>query len=154
MRVMISCESTMKRIVILSMKKKKDASMSIEISLTSDDHGNPRKRKRNDEGNSERKHLSPTSGVAATRFSNGYRSMGTPTVNLEYGTPLAFLSSSPPPPPAAEAEKHLDGALHRRRLNFRTLASLIMALFFFVRMEAASSLPFVTPLPSLAPTLC
>ncbi len=28
-----------------------------------------------------------TSGVAATRFSNGYRSLGTPTVNFEYGIP-------------------------------------------------------------------
>jgi len=36
-----------------------------------------------------------TSGVAATRFSNGYRSFGTPTVNCEYGIPrMAFLSSA------------------------------------------------------------
>jgi hypothetical protein len=36
-----------------------------------------------------------TSGVAATRFSNGYRSFGTPTVNFEYGIPrIAALLSS------------------------------------------------------------
>lgn len=33
-----------------------------------------------------------TSGVAATRFSKGKRSFGTPTVNFEYGIPFGFSS--------------------------------------------------------------
>lgn len=35
-----------------------------------------------------------TSGVAATRFSNGNVSLGTPKVNFEYGIPLGFSASS------------------------------------------------------------
>lgn len=45
-----------------------------------------------------------TSGVAATRFSSGKRSLGTPTVNLEYGIPFGVSSS------LAAAEKNLCAA--------------------------------------------
>lgn len=45
-----------------------------------------------------------TSGVAATRFSSGKCSLGTPTVSLEYGIPLGVSSS------LVAAEKNLCAA--------------------------------------------
>ena len=67
-----------------------------------------------------------TSGVAATRFSKGKCSLGTPTVNLEYGIPFGVSSS------LVAAEKYLckpaedDESLCRQRSpSDRTLPGLM-----------------------------
>ena len=69
-----------------------------------------------------------TSGVAATRFSNGNRSLGTPNVNLEYGIPFGVSSSF------VAAEKYLCAAedderslCRQRSPSDRTLPGLMEA---------------------------
>ena len=69
-----------------------------------------------------------TSGVAATRFSKGKVSLGTPTVNFEYGIPLGFSAEE-----SSANDRALvnDGKLIRVLTNSRKLL-LLIALTFWI----------------------